>query len=634
MRDRGSALIRTAALAVSVTCGTVAVVARPPAGAASPPATYAHDVAPLLYTHCVQCHHPGGPGPFSLLTYEDARRRARQIAKVTRRRYMPPWLPDPGHIRIAGENRLTDEQIGMLDRWAAAGAPEGTASDAPRPPTFAAGWQLGTPDLVLTVKEPFILPAEGTDVFWNLVLPAGVRDTRWVRAMEILPGNRRVVHHANVLLDRSGMGRARDAESPGPGFPGMDIEIASNRFEPDSHFLFWKPGTPALVEPPDMAWRLEPDTDLILNLHLQPSGKQETIAPSIGLYFSDRPATRIPMLLQLEHDGALDIPAGSGAFAVTDQLTLPVAVTVLGVYPHAHYLGTRFEGAAHLPDGSTRPLVTISHWDLNWQGVYQFANPLPLPKGTVLTMRWVYDNTSGNVRNPNTPPVRVRGGNRATDEMAHFWVQVLTNRPDDRLVLQEALMRARLKKYPGDFVALANLGSALQTEGRLDEAVPLLRQAVAARPDHAPARNNLATALRAAGHVDEAIAEFEETLRRQPAYVDAEYNLATTLLAAGRTAEAIDHLGHVLQVHPSDAAAMSDLGAAYAIAGRYADAVPMLERSLELAPSNAQAHFNLGLIAASRGNMPAAVTHFEAARRLDPDNKEIAQALKEAKGQR
>ena len=305
------------------------------------------------------------------------------------------------------------------------------------------------------------------------MLPATVADTRWVRAIEILPGNRRVVHHANVLLDRSGMGRARDAEFPGPGFPGMDIEIASNRFEPDSHFLFWKPGTPALVEPPDMAWRLEPDTDLILNLHLQPSGKEETIAPSIGLYFSDRPATRVPMLLQLEHDGALDIPPGDAAFTVTDQLTLPVPVTLLGVYPHAHYLGTRFQGAARLPDGSVRTLVTISHWDLNWQGVYQFVEPLALPKGTVLTMRWVYDNTSSNERNPNSPPIRVRGGNRASDEMAHLWLQVLTDRPEDRLVLQESLMRARLQKYPGDFVALANLGSALQTEGRLDEAVPI-----------------------------------------------------------------------------------------------------------------------------------------------------------------
>ena len=536
MRDRGPALIRTAAFAITLASAAAALVARPHAGAPPEPApTYAHDVARVLNAHCVQCHHPSGPGPFSLLTYEDARRRARQIARVTARRYMPPWLPDPGHVRIVGENRLSAADIAMLDRWSAAGAPEGDPRDVPVAPSFAAQWQLGTPDLILSVKEPFVLKAEGTDVFWNLVLPAAVPDTRWVRAMEILPGNRRVVHHANVLLDRSGMGRARDAEFPGPGFPGMDIEIASNRFEPDSHFLFWKPGTPALVEPPDMAWRLEPDTDLILNLHLQPSGKEETIGPSIGLYFSDRPATRVPMLLQLEHDGALDIPPGNAAFSVTDRLTLPVPVTVLGVYPHAHYLGTRFEGSVQLPDGTVRPLVTISRWDLNWQGVYQFADPLPLPKGAVLTMRWVYDNTTGNVRNPNSPPVRVRAGNRATDEMAHFWVQVLTTRPEDRLVLQEALMRGRLQKYPGDFVALANLGSALQTEGRLNDAISFLRQAVAARPDHAPARNNLATALRSAGRVDEAIAEFEETLRRQPSYLDAEYNLGTTLLAAGRT---------------------------------------------------------------------------------------------------
>src|SRR5207247_9163975 len=142
----------------------------------------------------------------------------------------------------------------------------------------------GTPDLVITAPERFVLQAEGSDVFWNLVLPTPVARTRYVRAMEILPGNKRVVHHANLLLDRSGLGRARDAATPGPGFPGMDLEVASNRFEPDSHFLFWKPSTPAVVEPTGLAWRLEPGTDLILNLHLQPSGKTESIQPSIGLY--------------------------------------------------------------------------------------------------------------------------------------------------------------------------------------------------------------------------------------------------------------------------------------------------------------------------------------------------------------
>ena len=119
----------------------------------------------------------------------------------------------------------------------------------------------------------------------------------------------------------------------------MDVELESDRFEPDSHFLFWKPGTAAVTEPPGMAWRLDEGTDLVLNMHLQPSGKPEPIRPEVGLYFTDEPPTRFPMLLQLEHDGAIDIPAGERHFVVSDHYVLPVDVEVLGVYPHAHYLG-------------------------------------------------------------------------------------------------------------------------------------------------------------------------------------------------------------------------------------------------------------------------------------------------------
>jgi Flp pilus assembly protein TadD len=610
------------ALAALATCCT--------GGAATQP-TFTGDVAPLLFKNCAPCHHPGGPGPFALISYEDARKHARQIAKVTGRRYMPPWPPDAGHGRFVGERHLTDAEIETLRAWAAAGAPEGDPLRMPAAPMYSAGWQLGTPDLVLREAEPFVVPAEGGDVFWNLVLPSTVTGTRYVRAMEILPGNARLVHHANVLLDTSGAGRALDAQSPGPGFPGMDLTLASNRFEPDSHFLFWKPGTPALVERPDMAWRLEPATDLILNMHLQPSGRSEPIQPAIGLYFSERPATRVPMLLQLEHDGALDIPPGDAQFEVTDELVLPVPVEVLGVYPHAHYLGKIVEGTAKLPDGSVQWLIRISDWDMKWQGVYRLADPLSLPKGTVLSMRWIFDNSSSNVRNPHTPPQRVRGGNRAIDEMAHLWVQVLPARPEDRLTLQEALMRARLVKYPGDFVALANLGSVLESQGRLDEAIARLQQAVNTRPDSAVVRNTLATSLRAANRPADALKEFERALQIDPAYADAEYNLGTTLLALNRPAEALPFLRHVTAAHPDDGAALSDLGAAYAMLKRFDQAATALEASLRINPGNAQAHYNLGLIAASRREMPRAVREFEQAARIDPTNREIATALAEAR---
>jgi Flp pilus assembly protein TadD len=593
--------------------------------------TFARDVAPILYRSCAPCHHPAGAGPFPLLTFDDARKRARQIVKVTTSRYMPPWPPEPGHSRFLGERRLSDAEIAILSAWQRAGSPEGDRKALPPPPTFTRGWQLGAPDLVLTLPGPFTLPGEGTDTFWNVVLPAAVDRTRYVRAIEILPGNRQVVHHANVVLDRSGMGRALDAKTPGIGFPGMDIEVVSDSFEPDSHFLFWKPGTPAAPEPADMAWRLDPSTDLILNMHLQPSGRPEQITPSIGLYFTEAPPTRVPMLLQLEHDGALDIPGGDAAFSVTDELRLPVDVQLLGLYPHAHYLGKIVEGAARLPDGTTRTLIRIPDWNLNWQAVYQLAAPVDLPKGTVLSMRWTYDNSASNPRNPSTPPRRVVAGNRSSDEMAHLWVQVLPRHASDRLALQEALMRARLGKYPGDFIALANLGAVLQSSGRVDDAIATLAAAVRARPDHAAVRNNLGAALLAAGRADAAIEEFTRTLRIDPNYLDAAYNLGTALTTRNRAGEALPHLERVARARPADARALATLGSALALAGRFEASRTILLRALQLAPDDARTHFNLGLLEARRGNRDGAIRHFDSALRLDPSNAETAAALREAR---
>ena len=172
-----------------------------------------------------------------------------------------------------------------------------------------------------------------------------------------------------------------------------------------------------------------------LNMHLRPSGKPEEVRPSIGLYFTDKAPTRFPMLLQLEHDGALDIPPGETSFTVTDQLELPVDVTLLAVYPHAHYLGREVQGTARLPDGTTRWLVHITDWDLNWQAVYHLQEPMFLPKETVVWMEWTYDNSSANVRNPHSPPERVRNGDRASDEMGRLWLRVLPSRQEDGLLL-------------------------------------------------------------------------------------------------------------------------------------------------------------------------------------------------------
>src|SRR5262245_15584494 len=211
------------------------------------------------------------------------------------------------------------------------------------------------------------------------------------------------MHHANILMDRNQSSRRQESER-GAGFAGMELKIESETFDPDSHFFFWKPGTVLKAEPDGMALRLDKDTDLVLNTHLQPSGKPEAIQPSLGLYFTDKPATLHPMLLQMENDRALNIPAGAKDFLVTDDFTIPVDVDVLAIYPHAHYLGSDLQALAKLPDGSEKTLIHIRRWDLNWQAVFRYAQPVALSAGTNISMRFVYDNSAENVRNPHQPP--------------------------------------------------------------------------------------------------------------------------------------------------------------------------------------------------------------------------------------
>ena len=585
------------------------------------PLTFNKDIAPIIFQHCAECHHAGGAAPFSLLSYDDVKKRGKQIVSVTESRYMPPWPPEPGYGDFAGARRLSGEQISAIRRWVEQGSNEGVAADLPPAPKFSEGWQLGQPDLIVKMPRPYMLAAGGTDVFRNFVIPVPVSTTRYVRAVEILPGNKKIVHHANIIIDRTQSFRRLDGQDGEVGVPGMDVRVESESFEPDSHFLFWKPGTPAAAEPDDMAWRLDKGTDLILNMHLQPSGRPEAIQPTIGIYFSDKPPTRFPMLLQLENDGALDIPAGKKDFVITDDYQLPLDVDVLGVYPHAHYLGKEIQAYATLPDGTRKWLIRIKDWDINWQAVYRYSEPIFLPKGTTLSMRYTYDNSADNVRNPNHPPRRVLAGNRSSDEMGHLWVQVLPrSREDQRIVLQESLMRHRLQKYPNDFTARFNLGAALQSMGKVEEAIGYYRQALRVKPDDAIARNSLGTALQTSGNLDAAIGEYREALRISPNYVSAHYNLGTVLLSLGKAEEAVNHFQEVLRAEPDDADVRNDLGSALAIEGEMAKAAIEFEQALRINPAHANAHYNLGKVFAIQGNLAQAAAHFEQALKSDPAN--------------
>ena len=585
--------------------------------------TFNRDVAPIIFNNCTICHHPGGSAPFSLLTYTDAKKRAQQIATVTRSRYMPPWLPEPGYGEFVGDRRLPDEQISLMARWVEQGAPEGNSSDLPRAPKFNEGWQLGTPDVIVKMDRPYTLRPGGTDVFRNFVLPIPGSTNRYVRALEMFPGNKKVVHHANILIDRSGTSRRQEGKDGEPGFGGMEIKIESERFEPQTHFLFWKPGTVATFEPDGMAWVLDKGTDLVLNMHLQPSGKAEAIQAAVGVYFTDQPPTRFPMLLQLEHDGALEIPPGESNFVVTDELELPLNVQVLGIYPHAHYLGKDIQGYATLPDGTKQWLIWIKDWDLNWQAVFEYAKPIFLPKGSTLHMRWVYDNSAENVRNPNHPPKRVAAGNRSSDEMSHLWIQVLPKNREDLKVLQIALMKRRLQKYHNDFEAFFNLGAVLQSMGKQEEAIDYFHQALRVRPDDATAHNNLGAALQSLGKIDEAAEQFRQALKARLDYADAHFNLGTLLLSRGRTDEAAEQFRAVLRQRPDDADSYNYLGSALAMQGNLPGAAAEFEHALRANPDHAGAHYNLATLFARQGDLARASAEFEVAVRLDPENADL-----------
>jgi tetratricopeptide (TPR) repeat protein len=366
--------------------------------------------------------------------------------------------------------------------------------------------------------------------------------------------------------------------------------------------------------------------DLVLNVHLRPSGKPEVIDPYIGIYFTDKPQTKFPMLLQLEHDGTLDIPAGDKDFLDSDDFRVPIDVNVLAVYPHAHYLCKLMEGYATLPDGTRKWLIRIPNWDFNWQGVFRSKEPILLPAGTVVSMRYHYDNSTGNVRNPNSPPKEVHAGIQATDEMGHLWLQVLpVAAGDQRAVLQEALAERRLQKYPDDFGANYNMGDILLNKGNAAEAVSYFQKAAKADPRSVVAATELGIAFFTEQRFPEAAEQFKRALILDPKYTDARFDLASVEAESGDLEMSVndfkevlaerpdypkarDHLGQVLFAMGDDLAKSGNTEQAVA---RYREAVTYLGDSAEL-------HTSLGAALARLGRMSEAQAELQSALRVNP----------------
>ena len=410
------------------------VAGRLSAGEAVVP-TWSRDVAPILFGNCVECHHPGGPAPFSFQTYESAAKRARAIARLTQSRVMPPWLPSSPHGVFEGERGLTEDEIATLARWAEGGAPAGDFAAAPSaPPVPAGGWRLGPPDVVVRMPRPFSVPAGPGDLYQAFpialpaaAIPAEVREqaripgTDWlgVSALEIRAGNSRVLHHAHLWADPERA--ARRLESiPGVGYPAF-----GNPGFPGAVYLGgYVPGTTPRHLPAGIADVLPLGGDVVLQAHYSPTGKPETDQTEVGLYFTREPIKRTLEWLRLGSFN-LEIPAGMADYTVTDELVVPADCFVLSVSPHLHFLGRSISAWVLFPDGRRQELLTIVRWNFRWQDRYTLKQPLALPAGARIQVRWVYDNSATNPHNPHTPPQPVHFGPNTTDEMCEFHLFVI-----------------------------------------------------------------------------------------------------------------------------------------------------------------------------------------------------------------
>lgn len=529
--------------------------------------TFSKDVAPIIYSRCSGCHRPAEAAPFSLLTYEQVRKRARQIDDVIARRFMPPWPPEPGFGDFVDERSLTTEERGIIRQWVSEGAIEGNPSDLPPQPQWPEGWQLGEPDLVVKMPEPFQLAAEGKDVYRNFVFPIPTLSTRFVKAVELRPGNTKVVHHAFIDVDETRQSwRQAEKESP-PGFGGM--ELPDTAVMPAGQFLGWQPGKSVYRVPEGLAWVLKTNTDLVLQMHMHPSGKPELVQPAVGFYFTDRAPTNLPFRLRLLYYD-LDIPPGASNYVVEQSYKLPVDVQLLRVNPHAHYLGKDLQGYALLPGGERKWLLRIKDWDFNWQGDYQYAQPVELPKGTTLFMRFTYDNSTNNVRNPNNPPQRVRHGINSTDEMAALGFQALTKNLQERDILgrdyQGYLARVlvdyfqfRLREDPNDSKAHARLASFLFVQGKSAEALEHLRSAIRIDPNNDRAHYDLGYGCLMGNRMNEAWEEFQIVIRLNPEDSQAYGNLGLICLKRGIWSEAKGYLENALRLNPDDQVAQRNL---------------------------------------------------------------------------
>lgn len=375
---------------------------------------YAEHIAPILNEHCVSCHRPGEVAPISLIGYENAKKWSPMINQVSTARKMPPWKAVHGFGDFQDENRLDETKIETLKRWEEAGSPPGDLKKAPKPPSFSGTWALGKPDMILSTAQPYKLGAEGSDEYRNFVFDPKNKETIWVTAMDVRPGNRKVVHHVIAFIDTSGQA-TRKAENTKDGQEGY-ITFGGPGFVPFGSLGGWAPGLIARKTADGTAYEVPPGAKIVMQVHYHRSGIEETDQTQLALYVSKQPPKQRVELAWLANP-LFRIPAGADNHEVKLTYKVPADITIYGSMPHMHLLGKSMKAMIEYPDGSTRPLVFVDDWDFNWQMQYNLKEPYKVPKGSKILVQGFYDNSTKNPNNPSNPPRPVTWGEETTDEM-------------------------------------------------------------------------------------------------------------------------------------------------------------------------------------------------------------------------
>ncbi len=365
-----------------------------PVSAAPKKVTFAKDIAPIFQKACQDCHRDGEVAPMSLLTFEDARPWAKSIKKYVADKSMPPWGANPAYGKFKNDPRLSSAEIDTIVKWVDDGAVEGDPKDLPPPKKFVKGWRIGEPDVVFTMPKKFRVKAEGTIRYQYITIPTNFKEDKWIVAGEARPGNPAVVHHILVFVQE----------------PGKRIR---NLWQ--NHLCGMAPGTPPDVYPDGAAKFVKAGSQLLLQLHYTPTGKEEFDQSSVGLIFAKEPPKR-RMRLRAVMNHRLRIPPGASAYESTASYRFRRPGTIYGFQPHMHLRGKSFRYEIIRPDGSSEIVLDVPEYDFNWQHAYELATPIDAKRDWVIKCTAVYDNSKENPFNPN-PDQEVRWGDQTWEEM-------------------------------------------------------------------------------------------------------------------------------------------------------------------------------------------------------------------------